>query len=119
MKNVKFFLRGHARSDIAQIRKYTIENWGEPQWRVYKEFLFNKLQNLANNPSIGASIDEISANSFRFPLKDHVIYYLQRDKKIIFVGVLSSSMSPEKHLLRKQNISIELRFIEQKNLSNT
>ncbi len=110
MNDVRFFLRGHARSDIAKIRKYTIKNWGTPQWEIYKQSLHKNFQNLANNPAIGTSIDEISSSSFRFPLKNHVIYYLQKDDLIIFVGVLSSSMSPEKHLLRKQDISNELGY---------
>jgi len=110
MNNVRFSLRGHARSDIAQIRKYTIENWGKSHWEIYKKSLYKKLQALANNPDIGTSIDEISSNSFRFPLKDHVIYYLNKDDAIIFVGVLSASMSPEKHLLRKQDINNELGY---------
>lgn len=108
MTKVKFFLSRHTRSDIAQIRKYIIKTWGKPQWDVYKQYLFNKLQSIANNPAIGACLNEISTNAFRFPLKDHVIYYLQQDEKIIFVGVLSASMSPEKHLLRTQDISHEL-----------
>ena len=75
MRNVKFYLRGHARSDIAQIRKYTLEVWG---------------------------------NAFRFPLRDYVAYYLKRKNDVVFVGVLSNSMSPEIHLVRKQHITSEL-----------
>ena len=90
-----FFLKGHARTDIAQIRKYTIKKWGKRQWELYKKQVVKTLQNLANNPTIGIRIDEISPNSFRFPLKEHVIYYLLKDERIIFVGVLSASMSPK------------------------
>jgi len=107
MSNVRFFLRGHARSDIAQIRQYTIKNWGEAQWDIYKKYLFKQLQHLANDPTIGIRIDDISPKSFRFPLKNHVIYYFEKDDKVIFVGVISSSMSPECHLLRKHDIDNE------------
>lgn len=109
MKNVKFYLRGHARSDIAQIRKYTIETWGEAQWLKYKEALFEKLQTLANNPSLGISMKEVSENAFRFPLKDHVVYYLKRNNDVVFVGVLPSHMSPKEHLQRKGDIANELK----------
>jgi len=108
MKDVKFFIKGHARSDIAKIRKYTIENWGNEQWLEYKKMLYKKLQNLANNPKLGIIINEISPHAFRFPLKDHVVYYLQRKNDIVFVGLLSNSMAPEKHLQREQDISNEL-----------
>jgi toxin ParE1/3/4 len=102
--NAKFYLKGHARSDITQIRKYTIKNWGDAQWEIYKQSLLQRFQNLANNPNIGIIIDEISPNAVRFPLNDHVIYYLRRQKDIVIVGVLSTSMSPEKHLRRKQDV---------------
>jgi len=109
MKNVKFNLRGHARSDIAQIRKYIIETWGEAQWLKYKDALFEKLQALANNPSLGISMKEVSENAFRFPLKDHVVYYFKRKSDLVFVGVLPSHMSPKKHLQRKDDIANELK----------
>lgn len=108
MKDVTFFLRGHARSDIVKIRQYTISQWGKGQWQTYKTALFNQLQHLANNPGIGMVIEEVSPNAFSFVLKHHVIYYLKKDAKIIFVGIISSEMSPEKHLTRKKNISNEL-----------
>jgi hypothetical protein len=31
MKNVMFYLKGHARSDIAKIRQCTINKWGKGQ----------------------------------------------------------------------------------------
>ena len=108
MKNVTFYLRGHARTDLTKIRQYTIARWGNEQWKSYKSALFNKLQTLANNPKMGINIEEISPNAYRFPLKDHVLYYLVQDDKIIFVGIISTDMSPEKHILRKQDISNEL-----------
>ena len=104
-KNAKFYyLKGHTRSDIAQIRRYTIKNWGDAQWKIYKQSLLQKFQNLANNPNIGITINEISQNAFRFPINDHVIYYLRRNKDIVIVGVLSTNMSPEKHLKIKQDV---------------
>ena len=108
MRNVKFYLRGHARSDIAQIRKYTLEVWGEDQWLLYKRELIQTLQSLANNRNSRVRFDDVSGNAFRFPLRDYVAYYLKRKNDVVFVGVLSNSMSPEIHLVRKQHITSEL-----------
>ena len=77
MPKSKFYLRGHTRSDITRIRRYIIDTWGEKQWVKYKTALLNKLQLLADNPETGIKIEEISDNAFRFPLKDHVVYYLK------------------------------------------
>lgn len=104
MSDVRFYLKGHARSDIAQIRRYTIDTWGLVPWLIYKKSLFNKLQGLANNPNLGISINDISDGVYRLPLKDHVVYYLKRNNDVLFVGIISNSMSPESHLARKRDI---------------
>jgi|GEM_PF-6592670 len=52
---------------------------------------------------------EVSENAFRFPLKDHVVYYLKRNNDVVFVGVLPSHMSPKEHLQRKGDIANELK----------
>ncbi|MFV0448663.1 MAG: type II toxin-antitoxin system RelE/ParE family toxin [Vibrio sp.] len=110
MKNVKYYLKGHARTDIAKIRQYTLKQWGHEQWDKYKFALFKKLQALANNPHMGANIEDISSNAFRFPIKNYVIYYVKREDSVVFVGILSSDMSPQKHLIRVQDISSELKM---------
>lgn len=107
MPNNTYYLSGHARSDIAQIRRYTIKKWGDHQWQKYKAALTKKLQSIANNPEIGVVIDEISSDAYRFPLKDHIVYYLKRTDSIIFVGVVPTKMAPEKHLARIKDLSQE------------
>lgn len=103
MGSNKFFLSADAKADLVKIRRYTIKKWSDAQWQLYKNSLFNSFQNLAANPSIGIKIEEeelqirAKINAFRFPLKDHIIYYLHRKKGIVVVGVLSTSIAPEKH----------------------
>ncbi|MCG3743618.1 type II toxin-antitoxin system RelE/ParE family toxin [Vibrio cincinnatiensis] len=108
MGNVKFYLGVHARADIAKIRQYTIKKWGHNQWEKYKTALFKILQSLANNPYMGVNIEEISNNAFRFPIKNYVIYYAKREDIVVFVGVISTEMSPQKHRMRVKNITDEL-----------
>ena len=103
----KFFLRGHAREDIAQIRSYTIKTWGTVQWLKYKDELFRKLQTLADNPAMGIVISDISENAFRFPLKDHVVYYLKRENNVVFVGVISNNLAPDSHTERELDLAKE------------
>ena len=70
--------------------------------------MFKKLQSLANNPHTGANIEEVSSNAFRFPIKNHVIYYAKREDTVVLVGVISSDMSPQKHMIRMEDITNEL-----------
>ena len=39
---------------------------------------------------------------------NHVFYYLKRESDVVFVGILSSSMAPEKHLQKIKSIESEL-----------
>ena len=110
MNDIPFKLKGHARSDLESIRKYTIKRWDKEQWIKYKSILYRRIQTLANNPQLGLAITDISENAFRFPDKNHVYYYLKRQKDVVFVGVISSSMAPDKHLIRKKDIESELKF---------
>ena len=105
MPRGKFFLGGHTRSDIARIRRYTLEKWGNDQWLSYKSALFNTFQSLADNPEIGLLLEEVSPEAYRFPVKDYVLYYLKRKSDIVFVGVLSNKMAPEKHAQRQQELA--------------
>lgn len=110
MSDVPFKLKAHARGDLEGIRKYTIKKWDKTQWIRYKTILYRRLQSLANNPQLGLTITDISDNAYRFPDGHHVFYYLKRPKDVVFVGVLSSSMAPDKHLIRKKDIESELKF---------
>ena len=110
MPNTPYKLKGDSRRDIAAIRKYTLKEWGEGQWAKYDAILFKRIQALANNPEMGLSIPEISDNAYRYPDGNHVFYYLRRKSDVVFVGILSSSMAPEKHLKRIRNIESELNF---------
>ena len=100
MNKHKFVLTADAKSDLINIRQYTLAKWGKAQWLLYKNTLLNSLQNLAENPQLGQNIVEISASAFYFPLKNHVIYYLQRSDDIVVVGIISTAMSPAKHQQR-------------------
>ena len=110
MNDIPFKLKGHARSDLESIRKYTIKKWDKAQWVKYKEILYRRMQALANNPLLGLAITDISDNAFRFPDGIHVFYYLKRQKDVVFVGVIASSMAPNKHLIRKKDIESELKL---------
>lgn len=108
MTNVPFFLRGFARKDLQSVRKYTIKEWGKPQWLKYKETLRKRMQVLANNPNLGLSIDQVSKDGYRFPDGKYVFYYLKREHDVVFVGILSNQMAPEKHIERITSIDSEL-----------
>ncbi|BCN27401.1 type II toxin-antitoxin system RelE/ParE family toxin [Vibrio alfacsensis] len=93
----KYTLAPAAQSDLIEIRRYTLRAWGELQWRNYYDELKNSMALLADNELIGIEVTELGQGYYRFPLKHHVIYYIQREENIVVVGVLGKSMSPAKH----------------------
>lgn len=104
MKARPYFLSGPAQQDIVEIRRYSIHKWGSTHWLAYKKALQARMQRIANNPTIGLLIPEFGEKAFRFPDNNHVFYYLERPEGVLFVGILSHSIAPEKHLKRLQDI---------------
>ncbi|MFA0317782.1 type II toxin-antitoxin system RelE/ParE family toxin [Vibrio cyclitrophicus] len=90
-------LSSSAQSDLIEIRRYTLERWGQAQWSTYFSELKQSMELLANNKLLGIEVSEVGQNYFRFPLKRHVIYYIQKQEHIIITAVLSKHMSPAKH----------------------
>ncbi|MEZ9132730.1 type II toxin-antitoxin system RelE/ParE family toxin [Vibrio breoganii] len=91
-------LSSAAQSDLIEIRRYTLERWGQTQWTTYFSELKQSMELLANNQQLGIGVSELGQNYFRFPLKHHVIYYIQKQEHIVIVAVLGKHMSPAKHL---------------------
>ncbi|MEZ9768807.1 type II toxin-antitoxin system RelE/ParE family toxin [Vibrio breoganii] len=90
-------LSSAAQSDLIEIRRYTLERWGQTQWTTYFSELKQFMELLANNQQLGIGVSELGQNYFRFPLKHHVIYYIQKQEHIVIAAVLGKHMSPAKH----------------------
>ena len=90
-------LSSAAQSDLIEIRRYTLERWGQTQWTTYFSELKLSMELLANNQLLGIGVSELGQNYFRFPLKHHVIYYIQKQEHIVIAAVLGKHMSPAKH----------------------
>ncbi|WP_370294108.1 type II toxin-antitoxin system RelE/ParE family toxin [Thalassolituus sp.] len=87
-----------AQADLRQLKVYSDERWGVRHTREYLMALRTSLQTLADNPNIGKHRPEVSASSYSFPFRSHVIYYMNEDTGITVFAVLHKRMVPEKHL---------------------
>ncbi|MEZ8227025.1 type II toxin-antitoxin system RelE/ParE family toxin [Vibrio splendidus] len=90
-------LSSAAQSDLIEIRRYTLEQWGQTQWTTYFSELKQSMELLASNKLLGIEVSELGQDYFRFPLKHHVIYYIRKQDHIIIAAVLGKHMSPAKH----------------------
>ncbi|MEC7546086.1 MAG: type II toxin-antitoxin system RelE/ParE family toxin [Pseudomonadota bacterium] len=93
-----YSLTNAAQADLHQLKVYSDERWGVRHTREYLMALRTSLQTLAENPGIGKHRPEVSASSYSFPFRSHVIYYLSAEAGITIFAVLHKRMVPEKHL---------------------
>ena len=97
----RWSLTGKAKRDLADIRRYTLEQWGIQKAEDYINKLYEKIQLAAEHPSIG--IDRSKSLNLGYEIRSifcvsHVIYYAVLENRISVVAVLHQRMAPEKHL---------------------
>jgi len=90
-----------AKRDLADIRRFTLEQWGVRKAEDYLNNLHEKIQLAAKHPSIG--IDRSESLNLGYEIRSilcvsHIIYYAVSEKHISVVAVLHQRMAPEKHL---------------------
>jgi len=87
-----------AQSDLIEIRRYTLVEWGSEQSKKYLSELRQIMSLLSETPRMGTQRSELSVETFSFPHSRHVIYYQCSGKQIIVFGILHKSMLPMAHL---------------------
>ena len=87
-----------AQTDLIEIRRYTIEQWGVSQSKKYTSELRKTIRVLSENPLIGIQRQDIAAGVFSFPYASHVFYYIYQNKQLVIFGILHKGMVPYNHL---------------------
>lgn len=87
-----------AQTDLIEIRRYTLRQWGLEQSKKYLLGLRQTIKVLSETPTIGKQCHEVGNNVFSFPHVSHVIYYTIDKNQLVVFGVLHKSMVPLLHL---------------------
>ncbi|WP_409524317.1 type II toxin-antitoxin system RelE/ParE family toxin [Nitrincola sp. MINF-07-Sa-05] len=87
-----------AKSDLIDIRRFTVQQWGLEKSRQYLSGVRTTLQLLAETPSMGQRRPELGADVSSFPHVSHVIYFLVHNDQVIVFAVLHKRMVPSEHL---------------------
>ena len=95
---VNFRLTPNAQSDLIDIRRYTVEQWGKAQSQKYLSELRQTIRLLAETPFLGKSRLDVGENILSFPHVSHVIYYMVHERQLVVFGVLHKRMVPVNHL---------------------
>ena len=92
-----------AKRDIAEIRTYTLKEWGERQRDAYLAKLETKFTQLCAAPELGGDRSWMMAGVRSHSAGSHIIYYQDTGKKFTIVRVLHKSMDAERHLSTWKN----------------
>lgn len=98
MPTSSFRLTADAKSDLIEIRRYTVHKWGLTQCNEYLSGLQKTIRLLAESPYLGKSRPDVGKGVLSFSHAKHVIYYVVREQKIVVFGVLHHAMVPVDHL---------------------
>lgn len=95
---VAYRLTRDAQTDLIEIRRYTLKQWGVEQSKKYLLELRQTIKVLSETPSMGKQRHEVGVDVFSFPYVSHVIYYIVNKEQVVVFGVLHKSMVPLLHL---------------------
>jgi toxin ParE1/3/4 len=91
-------LSRRARSDLAEIWRYSNLHWGQEQADRYVYEIYRACGRLAANPSLGRKIPKVQKEIRKYHSGSHVIVHRKRGKQIYVVRILHESMAHERHL---------------------
>lgn len=84
----RFVLSANAARDLRDIARYTGEQWGPEQARLYLDALEFRLSALAETPGAGRLRPELAEGLRSFPFESHVAFYVETADGIAVVRLL-------------------------------
>lgn len=99
-----FRLTPDAQSDLLDIRRLTVSQWGVAPAQRYLAELRRTMQLLAETPSLGKVRPEVGPDVSSFPHASHVIYYIVHEQQLVVFAVLHKRMVPTRHLSEREII---------------
>ena len=89
----KYRLTKKAIDDLNGIWNYTVDNWSERQADKYYNMLIDSCQNIADDPDLGKSYEEITPELFGLKVNRHIIFYrILADKPVEITRILHEQM---------------------------
>jgi toxin ParE1/3/4 len=92
----RFRFSRRAETDLYDIGRYTLRNWGKAQTDRYIGELEDCCQLLANSPALGRLCDEIRPGLRRMEQGKHVVFYREESGGIMIARILHQRMLPDK-----------------------
>ncbi len=100
---MKFRLTRPALRDLAEIGRYTREQWGKKQARRYGIAITERLKWLCRNKPMWRERPELDAGIFSYPHESHVLVFRECRVGIEILRILHQRMDPIRHLPVDEN----------------
>jgi len=89
----KYKLTRKAVDDLANIWNYTYDKWSERQADIYYKMLVSSFKEIAKNPNLGKSYDQIIPKLFGFKSIRHIIFYrIKNETEVEILRILHERM---------------------------
>lgn len=90
-------LSSKAEQEVEQIYAYSIENFGFETAIEYVDGLHQRMQILAENPTLGRDYNHVEHGLKRYEHRSHSIYYIPDKGGIFIVRILGARQDPARH----------------------
>ena len=94
----RYVLSANAAASIAEIDRYTTEQFGPRQATRYLAHLRDRLEFNAENPELGRVRPDMKSGYYSYFVGSHTIYYLIWSDPIAIINILHQSMEPSRHI---------------------
>jgi toxin ParE1/3/4 len=94
----RYVLKPRAQRDLDEIWEYSAATWGLDQAEVYIRQIQRSLENLADDPRLGRTCDDIRVGYRKHRTGSHFIFYRIGDGVIDVVRILHQQMDFNQHL---------------------
>jgi toxin ParE1/3/4 len=98
----RWHITDRAKRDLADIRRFTREQWGLQKADDYSKDIYEKIRLVSEQPGIG--VDRSKSLQLNQEIRSllcasHIIYYTVAKMDISVVAILHKRMIPKKHLM--------------------
>lgn len=97
-ENKIFKLRPKADQDLANIYRYSVQEFGVKRAELYIRDLDASFIKLTQKPELGKDYSFVRSNLLAYPVVSHVVFFKKSDWGITVLRVLHRSMDYGRHL---------------------
>lgn len=95
-RRLRVVLTDQAESDLRDILNFTARTWGREQRSAYRRLMRDATTTLASSPSLGRARDDLFAGLRSFPVRSHILYYLEADDRLVIIRILHTRQDPSR-----------------------